>query len=196
MYRAIFSALGAASLLIPVAAHAATFSFTTLDDPADKTFNQLLGINNEGVISGYFGSGAKGHPNKGYTIAPPYTTFEPDNLPGSVQTQATGINHAGDTSGFWSDTNLGSGDNNFGFIRLTRKNGSFEWLSVNDPLVAGKPLINQVLGINAHLNAVGFYNDATGASHGFAYLVPDDTFTPSTSSMRPRRRRPGSTTAT
>ena len=34
----------------------------------DPTFNQLLGINNEGTIAGYFGSGAQGHANKGYTL--------------------------------------------------------------------------------------------------------------------------------
>ncbi len=41
------------------------YQFRTLNDHRDMTFNQLLGINNEGVIAGYFGSGAKGHPNKG-----------------------------------------------------------------------------------------------------------------------------------
>ena len=40
----------------------------TLDNSADPTFNQLLSINNEGAISGYFGSGAAGHPNKGYVL--------------------------------------------------------------------------------------------------------------------------------
>src|SRR5450631_3212559 len=46
--------------------------FQTLNDKADVTFNQLLGINNNGVIAGYFGSGASGHPNKGYTLRPSY----------------------------------------------------------------------------------------------------------------------------
>jgi hypothetical protein len=50
----------------------ASYAFRTLDDPADVTFNQLLGINNRGVIAGYFGSGAAGHPNKGYLLRPPY----------------------------------------------------------------------------------------------------------------------------
>ena len=47
--------------------HVAT-QFTTLDDQADPTFNQLLGINDLSVIACYFGSGATGHPNKGYTL--------------------------------------------------------------------------------------------------------------------------------
>src|SRR5690242_8617901 len=44
------------------------YSFTTLDNPADPTFNQLLGFDNHGIIAGYFGSGAAGHPNKGYVL--------------------------------------------------------------------------------------------------------------------------------
>jgi len=49
-----------------------SYRFKTLDDQADPTFNQLLGINNNGKIAGYFGSGASGHPNKGYTLSKPY----------------------------------------------------------------------------------------------------------------------------
>ena len=47
-------------------------TFKTLNDQLDPTFNQLLGINNNGKIAGYFGSGAPGHPNKGYTLDAPY----------------------------------------------------------------------------------------------------------------------------
>jgi len=46
------------------------YSFRTVDNAADLTFNQLLGVNNEGVIAGYFGSGAQGHPNMGYQLTP------------------------------------------------------------------------------------------------------------------------------
>jgi hypothetical protein len=57
-----------------VSMHAATarigYGFRTLDDTADPTFNQLLGINDSGLIAGYFGSGAPGHPNMGYQLAP------------------------------------------------------------------------------------------------------------------------------
>ena len=48
------------------------------------TFNQLLGINNKGVIAGYRGSGAQGHPNKGYPLLPPYGQgqYVNENFPG------------------------------------------------------------------------------------------------------------------
>ena len=166
----------AAVLLAPTMAQAA-YTFTTIDNPADPTFNQLLGINNAGVIAGYFGSGAAGHPNQGYTVAPPYTTLKPYNLPGSVQTQATGINAAGATSGFWSNTNVGPpNDANFGFIRWPYQ-GHNVFLSVIDPRVSSSPIIDQVLGINGQWNAVGFYNDAAGNSHGFEYSVTTGKFT-------------------
>src|SRR5579871_4509728 len=62
------------------------YAFTTLDDQADPTFNQLLGINDHGVIAGYFGSGLSGHPNKGYTLVPPYGqgNYINENFPGSA----------------------------------------------------------------------------------------------------------------
>lgn len=182
MARALIAALAIAAgcALGPYAAQAVTFSFATLDDPADPTFNQLLGINDSGVISGYFGSGAAGHPNNGYTIAPPYTTFMPDNYSdGGVQSQPTGINNSNQTSGFWSATNLGSGDNNSGFIRISVVQAVL-FTFVNDPHMAGKPLVTQLLGINDNGNTVGFYNDATGASHGFAYSLSKNRFTPIT----------------
>jgi hypothetical protein len=177
MLRTKIASIVITALLLSAAAFAGSNpTFQTIDNPADPTFNQLLGINSEGVISGYFGSGMAGHPNQGYTIAPPYTTFLSDNLPGSVQTQATGIISSGITTGFWAPTNTGT-DANFGFIRLA--NG-FTYLSVNNPLVTSSPEVNQVLGINASYIAVGFYNDANNLPHGYAYNVKTGVFTPVT----------------
>ena len=174
MFRTKF-AIFISAVLLSASAFAGTLTFTTIDNPADPTFNQLLGINSNGVISGYFGSGAAGHPNKGYTIAPPYTKFVSDNLPGSVQTQATGITANGTTVGFWAPTNLGVGlDANFGFIR---ENNDFTYLSVNDPLVSSSPEVNQLLGMNSANIAVGFYMDSTGATHGYTYGVKTGVFT-------------------
>ena len=65
---------------------AGNYQFVTLNDVRDRTFNQLLGINNEGIIAGYFGSGAAGHPNKGYALVPPFSqrNFLNENFPGSA----------------------------------------------------------------------------------------------------------------
>jgi hypothetical protein len=105
MFRTEVIAATFAAMMLSASALAA--SFTQIGNPLDPTFNQLLGINDSGVISGYFGSGLQGHPNRGYSIAPPYTNFVSDNLPASVQTQPTGIDNSGVTVGFWSPTNTG-----------------------------------------------------------------------------------------
>ncbi len=96
------------------------YQVLTLNDRRDLTFNQLLGINNEGVIVGYFGSGADAnHPNKGYELLPPFAQgdFGNRNFPGSAQTQVTGLNDTGVTVGFFSTTNAAvvTDNNNIGF---------------------------------------------------------------------------------
>jgi probable HAF family extracellular repeat protein len=143
------------------AATAASYTFTTLDNQADPTFNQLLGINSHDVISGYFGAGTPGHPNKGYLLDPPYAqaNYVNENFPGSAQTQVTGLNNLGDTSGFWVSAN----GTNHGFVEW---NGVFA--SYNDPKTPHmKGSVNQLLGVNNSGVAVGFYNDAAGNSHAY-----------------------------
>lgn len=141
-------------------APAKQFQFVTLDDQADPTFNQLLGINDHGKIAGYFGSGAPGHPNQGYTLAKPYgqANYDNENFPGSVQTQVTAINDRHDTAGFWVDAK----QVNRGFIEW---NGVFT--SYKDPKThAGT--VNQILGLNDAGIAAGFYTDGAGINHGFS----------------------------
>ena len=143
----------------------ANFSFRTLDNAADLTFNQLLGINANGLIAGYFGSGQSGHPNKGYLLgndgAGRYTA---ENWPGSAQTQVTGLNDTGTTVGFWADT---KGDN-FGFYTL----GAHRFFTADYPTNRpAKPSIDQLLGVNDSGLAVGFYNDASGNAHGYTYNI-------------------------
>jgi hypothetical protein len=135
------------------------FTFQTLNDAADPTFNQLLGINNSGEICGYFGSGAAGHPNKGYTLVPPYgqMNYTNENFPGSVQTQVVGINNLGYTDGFW----IGPKGKNFGFIDWNNV-----FTSYKDPHT-GKGTVNQLLGLNDMGIAVGFYTDGAGINHGY-----------------------------
>ena len=91
-----------------------TFSFHTLDDPADQVagfpiFNNLLGINNEGLIAGFYGSGAPKDPNQGFLLTPSGTgTFTAVEFPGSAQTQLTGLNDKGIVVGYFYPTNNGT----------------------------------------------------------------------------------------
>jgi hypothetical protein len=157
-----------------VSAHAAAatkYSFETLDNHADLTFNQLLGINDHNLISGYFGIGSAAHPNKGYLLKPPYSQadYTNENFPGSVQTQVTGLNDDGDTTGFW----IGTNGNNHGFVEW---NGVFA--SYNDPRTPKiKDSVNQLLGINDAGIAVGFYNDAKGNAHAYEVNQATGVFT-------------------
>jgi hypothetical protein len=151
---------------------AVSYHFTTLDDQADPTFNQLLGINVHNVIAGYFGSGAAGHPNKGYLLKPPYgqANYVNENFPGSAQTQVTAIDDKGNTAGFW----VTAGGTNHGFIEW---NGVFA--SYTNPLTPKTTgAVNQLLGINNSGIAVGFYNDAKGNSHAYKLNQATGKFTP------------------
>jgi len=151
------------------------YQFVELGSHSDRTFNQLLGINNNGRIAGYFGSGVKGHPNKGYTITAPYAQgdIKGENFPHSVQTQVTGLNDDGVQVGFYSTQNTASGvNNNFGWYF----NGSFHEVVFptgnND-----KPTTDQLLGVNDHDVAVGFYTNGQGSNRGYAYDIRTHQFT-------------------
>lgn len=135
---------------------ARAYTFTTLNDQADPTFNQLLGINNKGHIVGYFGSGDPGHPNKGYQLLPPHgqANYVNENFPGSIQTQVTALNNNGATAGFW----VGANGANHGFV---------EWQGVFTSYDAPNSHFTQILSINNAGTAVGFYNDKAGVSHAF-----------------------------
>jgi uncharacterized membrane protein len=149
----------------------ANYSFTTLDNPADPTFNQLLGINDFGVIAGYFGNGfpAATHPSKGYLVAP-YSgaSFTDENYPGSQQTQVTAINDWGNTVGFYAST-AGA---NFGFL-----DEGGVMTSVSDPNTTSKPAINELLGLNNQGAAVGFYTDAKSNAHAYEWHRKTGVFT-------------------
>ena len=155
---------------------AGNYQVVTLNDGRDLTFNQLLGINNEGVIAGYFGSGAAGHPNKGYLLRPPFAQrdFGNENFPGARQTQVTGLNDHGVTVGFWSTQNTASmTNNNFGFYAA---GGRF--FPVNFPTGDNaKPPVNQLLGVNNNGIAVGFYTNGGGSNRGYEFNIRTHRFT-------------------
>ena len=156
------------------------FQVLTLNDQRDITFNQLLGINNEGEIAGYFGSGNAGHPNKGYAITAPYSqgNFINDNFPHSVQTQVTGLNDFGVTVGFFSTQNgaTPADDNNFGFWSDHGRFHKVDFPTKNN----ANPPVNQLLGVSDTGWAVGFYTDSKGNAHGYAYNLNAGFFKPVT----------------
>jgi hypothetical protein len=154
----------------------AGYSLRTEDDAGDGAFNQLLGINNNGHIVGYFGSGAAGHPNRGYILRPPYgpSRYQDIDVPGSAQTRLSGLNDAGVQVGSWSAGGPGRAGKSTGFFLM---GGRFT--SVGSPAQdASSPPVNELLGVNNHDVAVGFYTDAQGRDHGYSYDIATRRFTP------------------
>jgi len=166
------TAIGAAAVAAPAGAAvippdaSANYSYQTLNNDNDTTFNQLLGINDAGVIAGYFGSGQAGHPNKGYELLPNYFQgdYRNENFPRSEQTQVTGLNNNGITVGFWVDKH----GNNNGFYAVRRH----QFHTVNFPTDDNAaPQVDQLLGVNDNDVAVGFYTDKKGVNHGYSYSI-------------------------
>ncbi len=155
-----------ASQASPAGPAATHYLFRTINNHRDVTFNQLLGINNKGRIAGYFGSGMAGHPNKGYLIKPPYHqgNFVNENFPHSVQTQVTGLNDHNVQVGFYStQNNVNLVNNNFGFYVV---NGHFHVGDFPTHNVSSPP-VDQLLGVNNHNIAVGFFTKKNGHTQGY-----------------------------
>ncbi|KAJ3390281.1 hypothetical protein HDU84_007662 [Entophlyctis sp. JEL0112] len=144
-----------------------SYNFVTMNDAADPTFNQLLGINNINTIVGYFGSGETGHPNQGYILKSPnyLTNITNANYPNSAQTQQIGVNDNGVSCGFYADND----GNNFGFVY---SGGTYTSVTHPD---TGNGTVNQLLGLNLGY-AVGFYTDGSGVNHGYSYNIATATF--------------------
>ncbi len=130
-----------------------TYNFQTVNVTGDA-FTQLLGINTNSEIAGYHGSGATGHPNKGFKLTLP-KDFTSENFPGSTQTQVIGINKRADTVGFYVNA-----AGTHGFISI---NGSFR--SVNFP----GSNFDQLLGVNDFDQAAGYLQDKQGNFHPYIY---------------------------
>jgi hypothetical protein len=159
---------------------AAEYTLSTLDSTSDLAFNKLLGINNLGHIAGYYGSGRAGQPSHGYVIRPPYSQvrYQPISFPGSAQTQLTGLNDAGIQVGFWSapDPSGTMGSTAAGNAGGYLDNGRFH--AVSFPARDGaRPPVNELLGVNDHDVAVGFYTDDRGLDHGYQYAIGTRRFT-------------------
>jgi hypothetical protein len=155
-------------MAVPVTGRAG-YSFGTLGDPKDATFNRLTGISNRGHISGYFGSAAAGHPSRGFILRPPYAAreYQDINFPHSAHTQLNGLNEQGIQVGSYS---VGGGQ--VGFYLM---NAHFSAVSFPTGDNASPP-VNRLLGVNNAGIAVGFYTDAGGSHHGYRYNIATRQF--------------------
>jgi hypothetical protein len=191
---------------------AKTYSFATFDDPVDisfaamqniPTFTNLMGINEKGLIAGFYGSGNAGDPNQGFLLTLP-GTFTPEDFPPTLQnpalqTQLTGLNNKGVEVGYFYNTNNGVPvDNQFGFFE---KNGVFtEVNNPNTPGLFGNPdpntgvlIENQLIGVNDHDIAVGFYLDKFGTAQGYTYDIKTGKFSANIDDPNANSGEPGGT---
>jgi probable HAF family extracellular repeat protein len=141
--------------------------FTTVDYPSAiaPSFNQLLSQNDYYQAAGYYSNSLNNTtPDIPYTYDELGGVFHVITIPGAVGgAQATGINNAGVTCGFFID---GNGVNHGWLIY----SGIFMPLDVPDS--SG----TQALGLNNRGQVVGFFTDAAGLSHGFVYSIGTASF--------------------
>jgi hypothetical protein len=174
--------LGAGALATPAVAHehghVTSYSFRTLNNQADNTFNQLLGINQHDLIAGYDGSGQAMHPNKGYLLSLNPVSYRNENWPASAQTQVTGLNDRGVSVGFWSSTNNAAVGNNAP-VNDNRAFVSDKGYFIDGDFPTASPAmppVDQLLGVNDNDLAVGFYMDAAGNTHAYEFDIRRDAF--------------------
>jgi hypothetical protein len=133
--------------------------FFTVDQPG-TAFNQVLGISaNAAHIAGYSSTDPTGatlqqaYIGTGGLLANTFTSIN-GLLPANQNSQATGINNAGNAVGFY----LPTADTSIGFLDM---GGT---ISTIDPFGS---TFTQALGINEAGEIVGFYVDGNGVQHGY-----------------------------
>ena len=120
--------------------------FHVLTIPGAVGGAQATGINNSGVVCGFF-IDANGV-NHGWLLN--RGIFMPLDFPGSTGTQALGLNNRGQVVGFYTD----AAGNSHGFVYLI---GTASFTNVDEPAGVGTTIVN---GINDLGKLVGFYGTA------------------------------------
>jgi hypothetical protein len=135
-------------------------SYSTVDFPG-STFNQLLGLNDDGEAAGYYqDSAGTQYP---YTVQNGMFTTLDSILPANTSAQATGVNNAGEASGF-----LVVNEAPQGFLL----NGS-SLTTLTYPYSRS----TQALGLNNIGQVVGTFVDTSGiGTHGFVYDSATQTY--------------------
>ncbi len=152
-----FSAFAANAQQLGSAHAASGYFFTTLDDQADPTFNQLLGLNDKGIAVGFY-TDANGV-NHAYKLNQKTGKFTELTVPNATSAIATGINNNGDISGFL----MASNGDTVAFLLKGSTYTEFDFPGSTN---------TQALGINKYDQIVGSYVDGNGLMHGFLLSSP------------------------
>ena len=138
-------------------------SFTTLNPVSNDSQVFAQGINNNGLVVGFYSTdGVHDHGFLYNTITSSYTLLADPNVSNLLFTQFLGINDQNEAVGYYQ-TNDGS---QHGFLYNI---GTGTYTFVDDPFAATSGLsITQITGINDSGEITGFYVDgSTGLQRGF-----------------------------
>jgi hypothetical protein len=143
-------------------------TLTTLPSVNVNTTSQLaFGINDGGWIVGQYTDGSTGTSPGFLYQGGQYTTLNP--VQNATNTFAQGVNNNGLVAGFYStDGNLTS----HGFFYDVAMS---HYLFPSDPNVQNF-VFSQILGINDHDIAVGYYGTTNGSQFGFVYNLATQTY--------------------
>jgi hypothetical protein len=138
-----------------------------------------FGINDVGMIVGQDVT-ATGTPGFIRVLPGSYITINAPSGPNVVNAQ--GIDNNGRVVGFY----VGNDGQDHGFLANSRTatNGTLTGIPIPDPTIPAVPgepgatfVFSQVLGINDHGIAVGYYGDSTTSQHGFIYNTVTGKYT-------------------
>jgi hypothetical protein len=141
--------------------------FTTI--PNGGTSATAFGINDRNEIVGQYAAATT---TPGFLRVNAKSTITINAPSGPDVVFAQGINNKGVVVGFY----FGGDGNDHGFIanQHAAKNGTLTATAVADPTIPSVPgepgatfVFSQILGINDHGIAVGYYGDSTTSQHGF-----------------------------
>jgi len=154
-------AAGTAGLVHP--AGSSSWTFTTLDNPDNPNYNELLAINNVQKICGFSGSGSQSDPSRGYCVADAgNSNFKNENYPGALDTEVAAVNNTKAIAGWYVDSQNPAWI--FGFIEQHGVWNSYRDIQLRKDHTSN---VTKLLGLSDAGLAVGYYVDDSGVSHGF-----------------------------
>ena len=147
--------------------------------PPGGTSATAFGINDKGTIVGQYVT-ATATPGFIKVNSKTYITINAPSGPNIVNAQS--INNKGLVVGFYVGTD--GQDHGFMASQGAAKKGTLTGTAIADPTiptVAGEPgatfVFSQILGVNDHGIAVGYYGDSTTSQHGFIYNTNTGKYT-------------------
>jgi hypothetical protein len=138
-----------------------------------------LGINDNGVIVGQYVTSTA---SPGFVRTRPNTFVRVNAPSGPNVVNAQGVSSKGLLVGFY----VGRDGQDHGFMANVKrpKHSVIRGIAIPDPkipVVAGEPgatfVFSQVLAVNVHGIAVGYYGDSTTSQHGFLYNIKTGQYT-------------------